>query len=304
MLSQTERKHLAFVIKTDCPPTTSCEFWDAIELAKTKLPDGILRWSEQVFQHGVGLLTNGVLDFVVPPTPVEMFQDSDDADYWERLSVLLSQLFGECLRYQGKVYPGVVHDIFPMTSKSDKELGSGYSPLAWHVEDGFFDDRPDWLSLYCLRGEPATNTYVARVDDFEFSSQDEMDLYAREFTLGVDTSFEESFQNFKRYVRVLSRSSGVTEIVYDPAFTVVDNPSDRSLLDTVRKQANRWKYSRSLTQGDFFVLNNRRCVHARGKIQRSAAVGKRRWLKRCCVWGSAPANTDDRLIMFDRAAFQ
>jgi L-asparagine oxygenase len=66
-----------------------------------------------------------------------------------------SQLLGDVYGYIDEKKGELIHNVCPVKSQESKNYVSESSirPLPFHTEYSYFDFRPDYLSLYCLRSD-------------------------------------------------------------------------------------------------------------------------------------------------------
>src|SRR6185369_11079349 len=65
-----------------------------------------------------------------------------------------SQLLGDVYGYVDEKEKELIHNICPVHSKEKAQSNeSSLSLLHFHIEDAYFDFRPDYLSLFCLRAD-------------------------------------------------------------------------------------------------------------------------------------------------------
>ncbi len=217
----------------------------------------------------------------LPPTPRGKPEPENQAVDWCRLLLvtLLSQV-GFVYSFKGKVDENYVDSIFPIEADGQLQAGSNKTFLEWHIEDGFHQASADWVSLLCLRGDPAVETHIFPASAVTLPEAQMEQLYQPQYLLRSDFTFDGA-NRCARQVAVLSRHRS-PEIVFDPAFMTSPTPEAQAALDALHALVNREKRSLVLAPGDLLLFDNRRTVHARSEYA-PRYDGSDRWLLRGLV---------------------
>ena len=77
-------------------------------------------------------------------------------------------MLGEPFNYKGNYGGQLVQNLVPLRTMEFTQTGRSSSVmLDWHVEDGFREDRCDYVGLICLRGDPAAASQYAQAKDLQ-----------------------------------------------------------------------------------------------------------------------------------------
>lgn len=192
-----------------------------------------------------------------------------------------------------------VHNIVPVAGEEESLLSSSSTmPLALHTEDAYFDQRADLLLLLCLRNPSQAATYVSDVRDVELT-EDELGLVCeRRYFFGPDGSHNQSNQLRASRGFPVARAtshepvgpSALTGLIEaDPwlrcDIDYIDAGDDERAMDAARaldRALHRARAELVLRSGELLVIDNRCCVHGRGKFNPDYS-GRDRWLKRVNV---------------------
>jgi len=249
-------------------------FWQRC-LAEAESIKGIAEtWVEETRLADVGLLDIG-------KRPASAHRSSEDAAHLGDMLVgIVSALYGQLYVIGNKKLPGSIHDVRYHEGDDGQELGTGSTELNWHVEDGTHSVRPDWVILYCLRGDPRIVTRVARLVDFDLSMMELEAALTEPVTLSLDTSFNTSKRAAKQ-VRTLTVEAGRLQLILDPAFTECSSDAARRVVRSIVAQCESHMLEFTLREGQLLIFNNRRTAHWRGAFDPQG--GSSRWLKRGLV---------------------
>ena len=192
-LDEGEKTLVKKLIEENVPnyhPSNYNEFMQACFQTAQKLPNTILNWSKQVKQNNIGVIKNLPLDEPIPNTPTERYVLDDIAMLSDSVIGTISALFGHVYTFEGKFTIRHIHNIYPTFGDENSQLGYSNGELEWHVEDGFHNDRANWIGLLCLRGDANVITKIARSKDIAEHSVLPNILFQPCFNLRFDDSFE------------------------------------------------------------------------------------------------------------------
>ncbi|MEU2427597.1 arginine beta-hydroxylase, Fe(II)/alpha-ketoglutarate-dependent [Streptomyces sp. NPDC007851] len=221
----------------------------------------------------------------------------------EVLVLLYAALLGEPFGWTTQQDGRLVHDIFPVRSHENDQLGLGSKELlTWHTEDAFHPYRGDYLVLASLRNPDKVATTVGSYAGGVLSDDDVEVLFEERFHIAPDESHlpknnsassggdAERFATIERLIherRPVAALFGPRQEPYlrlDPYFMEVpeDDPEARRALDNLIAVVDSGLREIALEQGDCLVVNNHRVVH--GRVPFTARYdGTDRWLKRINV---------------------
>ena len=251
-----------------------------------RIADGDLsEWARATREGGLGLL-RGMPVGEPPPTPHSFGVETGTGALTDLL-VEVGKTFGAPCTFEDKVNSNLVHDVYYVPRDHDTQLGSGASKLEWHVEDGCFENRANWLFLLCIRGAGSVATSTAHIDDLHLPVGDVALLMNRRVRLKLDDSFVGAAQTIAA-VPTLDWRGGRFEIVFDPAYSAVNDADLLAALDRLSSEACRVRTDIVLGAGDLLVIDNRRVMHARSAYDLSTSA-RDRWLKRMLVMSEVEA---------------
>ncbi len=215
----------------------------------------------------------------VPETPAQKRDSCQAPIYYQLMSALFSAQMGFMYRFSSKRGHAMVEDVFPISSDKGKQIGSNSIQLDWHVEDAFHKARADYVSLLCLRSDPAARTLLAaaRAIVEELSEETRMQLQRRDYTFHSDETFL-SGQEFRRTSYIIEPSQD-PEFLFDPSFTVANSKAAERALIALAKRIECCHQSIALQTGDLLIFDNRRVAHSRTEYQ-PRHDGSDRWLVR------------------------
>ncbi|MFE2250414.1 arginine beta-hydroxylase, Fe(II)/alpha-ketoglutarate-dependent [Streptomyces lavendulae] len=221
----------------------------------------------------------------------------------ELLLMLYSALLGEPFGWATQQDGHLVHDIFPIRSHENDQLGMGSKQLlTWHTEDAFHPYRSDYLILGALRNPDHVPTTVGELDLSSLSAEDIDVLFEPRYHIAPDESHlpknntiatEEEAARFATIQRMIDERP-LGPLLYgsrldpymrlDPYFTSVpqDDTDARRAYDALFKVVDSGMREVVADQGDVLFIDNHRAVHGRLPFQ-ARYDGTDRWLKRVCV---------------------
>jgi Fe(II)/alpha-ketoglutarate-dependent arginine beta-hydroxylase len=224
----------------------------------------------------------------------------------EMYLVLLGSLLGDPIGWATQQDGRVVHDIFPIKSHQDEQLGTGSEQaLWWHTEDAFHPYRGDYLGMMCLRNPDGVATTFATVDLSALDPGLVDLLFEPHFTIRPDEShLKKNIGDTSRLDGELDGSYSLIErmnsepekisilfgdrrnpyIRIDPYFMdpIADPPGAQEALDALIAHIDGRLTDVVLDTGEVCLIDNFRAVHGR-KPFHARYDGNDRWLKRINV---------------------
>ena len=191
-------------------------------------------------------------------------------------------MFGHVYTFEGKFTIRHIHNIYPTFGDENSQLGYSNGELEWHVEDGFHNDRANWIGLLCLRGDANVITKIARSKDIAEHSVLPNILFQPCFNLRFDDSFDESMQSTFAKTKVFNDVGNEYEIIFDPYYTECKSEEATEALTLVKNIAEEVYQKVVLEKGDAVFFDNRKAIHARTSFI-PKMDGSDRWLKRVLV---------------------
>ena len=245
------------------------------------LTDRLEAWSRATREEEWGLVRGLPVRETLPPTPRKRDEANRLMDIDDLVCSQILRLFGSLFQYDGKVDPSIIQNVFYVPGHEELQLGSGVQKLEWHVEDGLHAFRPDWVGLFCVRGDENTQTFLARSRDLP-DNKTTQEMCHQTFSLRVDDSFlEEHRVKTVESCTLRSQANGF-DVIFDPDFTIVRTDREKEQLEKFSKCFDAVSNAVTLEAGDMLVFNNRTVVHGRSQYS-PRLPGFDRWLKRGLV---------------------
>lgn len=263
------------------------EFIECARLGAKGLGGGFRDWVARTRAAQVGLLRGVPIGGQLPETPRLKGEADDVPMFADGVIGLLAGLFGDVVTFEGKVTTRQIHNIYPASDESFRQLGASAEELDWHVEDAFHSERADWLGILCLRGDPEVRTRIARASDLRMPDADLDRLLREPVELLVDDSFALGLSGQSVVSKTLTRRGVDLEIAFDPPYTIARDRSQAELFGRVILAAERARIEVVVEPGDFLILNNRTTIHGRSAHE-PRRDGTDRWIKRALICERQP----------------
>ncbi|MDW5329515.1 TauD/TfdA family dioxygenase [Plantactinospora sp. KLBMP9567] len=261
-----------------------------VEVAAGALPERLLRALSRFRRSGnpFGTLRirNVPIDDSLVPTP-----DGGDVSDWRCVPVAtIAQLMvvsrlGEVIAYADEKGGRVVQDVVPVKGAEQRQENCGSTFLELHTEDGFHPFKPDFLTLLCMRGDPASSPYTITC-----AAQRVLPWLAEEtvatlrqplFRIRHSISFTGSGRaRHSAAMPVLSGPATSPELVTDMYATEPLTAEAQRAFDELREAMAHCLTGTVLMPGDMLLVDNRAAVHGRTGFT-ARYDGTDRWLRRC-----------------------
>lgn len=220
---------------------------------------------------------------------------------------ILGDIFGWLTQQSGRI----VHDIVPIKSHENEQLGSGSKEeLTWHTEDAFHELRGDYLMMLCLRNNQSIPTTLSKPDYTKLTPEQIDILFEKKFTIRPDNSHKPVNDSEERKKVLAQEASGGLRLAYnkmlhrdkapekiavlfgnksdpclrlDPYF--MDEPEDpiaREALSAIIELVTASLIEVSLDPGQILIIDNYEVVHGR-RAFKARFDGTDRWYKRINV---------------------
>jgi L-asparagine oxygenase len=243
-------------------------------------------------RHSDVLLLRGLLPNHVP-IPATVASPSAPRTGAARHAALLlvgvGAILGEPFNYKGLYGGQLVQNLVPVRTMEFTQTGrSSRGVLDWHVEDGFREDRCDYVGLLCLRGNPAAASQYAQARDLRLAPDLLATLREPRFHMWSAPADDLPDDMPKRRVAVLTGPEAAPEIVYDTHHMSPIDDADISATVALRALhdcLDEAHMSHVMAPGDLLIFDNKRVVHARTPFA-PRFDGTDRWLLRIMVCGS------------------
>ena len=258
------------------------------QFARAEVPDGgILFHGLLVDQDAMG----------ESPQDEEAFQEKDRDPSTEAALLAFAAVAGEVFAFARQHGGALVQNVTPVKGHEYDAVGTGSrSLLDWHSEDAFDDAHPQFVGLFCVRGDERVQTALAPVDRIPLTDEEDAVLRQPRFMHGIDKASggtgrpEDGVQgpalygeNGKRFVR----------IDMDCAAAVAGDDEAAAALQKFHDGANAAGLYVTLREGDIFLFDNRRVMHARTPFE-PRYDGTDRWLQRVIISDDLGRSADRR----------
>lgn len=305
-LDDSERSVLASLATQAATEASSARdsLANLITAAARLLPSRLVELGDEMFtwpprQSGWLLRGLPIDESTMGPTP-ESWQLAPGAPTPEDCQLLLiGQALGTVFAWADQQGGGPVHNIVPAVGDEDSLLSSSSTkPLALHTEDAFFSDRSDFLLLLCLRNPCRAATYISDVRNVELSAEHIRLVQSNRYFFRPDGSHGQGGPARLSWgfpvaqaasPQVAGPSALVGPIETDPwlrcDIDYVDTMGDGPAMDAAHALDQALHVARAeqvLRSGDLLIIDNRCCVHGRGRFHPTYAE-QDRWLKRISI---------------------
>lgn len=224
-------------------------------------------------------LWTGVRVGFIPPTPT--FSDGivpkPDRVSECALFKLAMDLGMYIMAYKAEKSGAMVHNVIPIPGKENTFSNAGTCKFPMHVEAPQDPNRPDYLALLCLRGDPGAHTSYVIVEDLVKLLHPMIVKRMREpiFELRVGDSWANAGEKLR--VAILEGDSCRMNL---GNMRALDERGAEVLRDItqVLESTNIVKKI-ALQTGDLLLINNHRVVHGRDPFK-TVYDGSQRWLQR------------------------
>jgi len=218
----------------------------------------------------------------IPQTPsLNTLHIGSHTELARRQSDIVQQ-YGTLVKYPEEC-DSYFQDIVPVKSKSSLQTSSSSDqPLEIHTEQAFSEDRPNFLSLACLRGDPNAVTYLLSLETLlkHLSSEEVECLKKKEWLCRVDISFVlGGAEDTLRGPMAILQDDG-TKLVFDQDLMMGMSSRADNLIAKIVDIYEQHKTGIVLETGDVLVIDNRKMVHGRSKFT-PRYDGTDRFLIRC-----------------------
>ncbi|KAI9758091.1 MAG: hypothetical protein M1815_004978 [Lichina confinis] len=245
---------------------------------------------------GALVVTGFPVDAVLPATPTDGARSLDKRSFAsEGCLTGVARLLGEPFGYASEKNGAVIHDVYPVrhheTAQSNE---SSTADLNLHVENAYFDRRPHFLALCCLRQDHdrRARTLVADVRSVlaEMDPADVAELQRPVFVVPSPSSHHQAMggERWSRPRPLVELDADadavdVTLICHFPGMKALE-PRARQALDRFQWMLHRPDILRSiaLEPGSLLLINNRKVAHGRMGFE-PRYDGTDRWLQRVYI---------------------
>ena len=142
----------------------------SFEVMSSQLPqsvrDAIRNFHSDNQGPGVLLIQGLPTDPALPMTPMDGRRSTLKSTFISEACLIgLTTLIGEPFSYASEKNGELIHNVCPVKkSETVQSNESSKVNLSLHVENAYFEDRPDYLALYCLRQDHKKQAFTSFVD--------------------------------------------------------------------------------------------------------------------------------------------
>ena len=240
---------------------------------------------------GALLITGLPLDPILPQTPKLGGRSTEKQSFVsEGCLTGIAKLIGEPFAYASEKNGEMIHNICPVkNSETIQSNESSMVDLDLHVENAYFDHRPDYLALCCLRqdhkGEALTSFVDIRSVVLRMNHADTLELQKPAFVVPSPPSHHSAMggEKWSSPRPLFNTFEEPNFLCHLPGMKALD-PQTQKALDNFEKAAKRQDvmHSVALQPGNILLLNNRKVAHSRSVFQ-PRYDGKDRWLQRVYI---------------------
>ena len=259
------------------------------QFARAEVPDG------GVLFHG---LTVDQDDMGESPRDPVAFEGKDRDPVTEAALLAFASVAGEVFSFARQHRGALIQNVTPIPGHEYDAVGTGSrSLLDWHSEDAFDDAHPQFVGLFCVRGDERVQTALALVDRIDLSAEDEAVLRQPRFMHGIDKASggtgrpEDGVQGAALYGEDGKR---FVRIDMDCAAAVTGDDEAAAALQAFHDGADKEGIYVTLGAGDILLFDNRRVMHARTPFE-PRYDGTDRWLQRVIITDDLGRSADRRI---------
>lgn len=243
---------------------------------------------------GALLITGLPLDPGLPATPVNGERSREKASFVsEGCLTGIAKLIGSPFFYAREKNGEIIHNVYPVKHRETLQTHeSSKVELSLHVENAYFDARPDYLALYCLRQDHEKKAVTSLVDIIVvLSKMDPIDVAELQMPVFIVPSPQSHHMAMGKeewsLPRPLYENPGNPKLTYHfPGMEALDLKAQNA-LDRFEKTARRVDVicHIALHPGNL-LFRNHKVAHGRSSFV-PRYQGDDRWLQRVYI-GEAP----------------
>lgn len=258
------------------------------QFARAEVPDGaVLFKGIAVDQDAMG----------ESPTDPSVFEAKDRDPITEATLLAFAAAAGEVFAFARQHRGQIIQNVSPVPGHEYDAVGTGSrSLLDWHSEDAFDDAHPQFVGLFCVRGDDRVQTALAPVDRITLSEEDDAVLRQPRYMHGIDKASggtgrpEDGVQGAALYGEDGKR---FVRIDMDCAAALTGDEPAAAALKSFHDGANEAGIYVTLEEGDVLLFDNRRVMHARTPFE-PRYDGTDRWLQRVIITDDLDRSTERR----------
>ena len=233
-------------------------------------------------------------DNPLSPTPAKGDRATDKQSFISEACLTgVASIIGDVYSYATEKDGELIHNVCPVKSgETNQSNESSKVNLDLHIENAYFESRPDYLALYCLRQDHAKIARTSLADvrvAIQKLSPEIVDELRRPVYLTPSPESHHKAQGGVKWSApnaiIQGDPESPTMLCSFPGMKVLDKNGEEA-LDQFEEAINHSDvvFSIALQPGEILLLNNRRVVHGRTYFE-ARYDGTDRWLQRVYIRG-------------------
>lgn len=241
------------------------------------------------------------------PTPTSLDGVNGNCDYSDEMNAIDRAFSIEVMRW-GQIYGykqeqsgRKIQNLFPIKKHQAEQISSSSKvTLEMHTEAAFHPYRPDYLSLFCVRGDGAAGTTFSTLSDIlnELDEYTKDELRRANFMTRPDASYMAGISG-NPMIRTTILSNNDCTLIFDRDLMIGMCTESTNALNRLIDAVEKVKRVVYLEQGQILTLDNEKVVHGRTPFN-PRYDGTDRWLKRALIRVIQPPTSD---VMWDEDHF-
>lgn len=241
------------------------------------------------------------------PTPTSLDGVNGNCDYSDEMNAIDRAFSIEVMRW-GQIYGykqeqsgRKIQNLFPIKKHQAEQISSSSKvTLEMHTEAAFHPYRPDYLSLFCVRGDGAAGTTFSTLSDIlnELDEYTKDELRRANFMTRPDASYMAGISG-NPMIRTTILSNNDCTLIFDRDLMIGMCTESTNALNRLIDAVEKVKRVVYLEQGQILTLDNEKVVHGRTPFN-PRYDGTDRWLKRALIRVIQPPPSD---VMWDEDHF-
>lgn len=229
----------------------------------------------------------------IPPTPSTPNDPSVHLPHVADILMEHGLEYGTPVGYLQEQNGSLIQNILPVYKTELEQIStSSKTLLGLHTETAFHPYKPDYILLFCLRGDPSAATTYAKLDDIlPHVPEKYIEILKQKwFVTGVDISFRMNGEpDLEIPVSIIKEDklNGLS-FIYDETVIKPINDEATEALSILRKAIALATKEVVLKTGDLLFINNHKAVHGRKPFE-ARYDGTDRWLQRLLIRKTLPS---------------